>query len=146
MISKRELATATLCNVVGLGLAAGWESLKSLQPPRGVQTLVNKNRDPQVGEVVEAHNIAIFLDSAVLGVGRRMPIGTTSVCMSFTDKEGRAMTAVLDTVDRPAQPLPKLKDFDIYLDGDVFEIISIDRDGRLKVTKQGPNRQNRSMQ
>jgi hypothetical protein len=60
--------------------------------------------------------------------------------MSFTDEEGRSMTAVLRAVDRPAHPKPEIKDFASYKDGDVFETESFDIDGRFKVTKQDANR------
>jgi len=133
---RKDLATATLFNVIGFGLVAAWEGLQSPQPPRDLETLVNKKSDPRVGEVVTAHNIDIRLDSYVLGIGRRMPIGTTSVLMSFTDEHGREMTAVLNTVDRPAQPAPNVKDFDGYnVEGCELRIESIGRGGFIKVTK-----------
>lgn len=136
MISNEELRAIAFGYSIGLGVAAGLEGFNSLQPPKNVETLVNKNPDPQVGEVVQARNIAIFPHSSVVGVGRRMPIGTTAVHMSFTDEQGRDMTAVLKSVDRPAQPAPNVEDFDsYYVEGCKLKIESIDERGLLKVTK-----------
>lgn len=133
---RKDLAAATLFNVIGIGFAAGWEGLRSLQPPRDSETLVNQKPDPRVGEVVTAHNVNIRLDWDVFGGGRRMPIGTASVLMNFTDEHGRDMTAVLNTVDLPAQPTPSVKDFDGYnVEGCKLRIESIGRGGLIKVTK-----------
>jgi hypothetical protein len=137
--TRYELAAIGLFSAIGCGVFAelGGE-LKSPQLPKDPEALVNIKPNPQVGDVVTAHNITIRLHSAVLGVGGRgkPPIGTTSVLMSFTDQLGRDMVAVLKTVNHPAQAAPNVKDFYGYnVEGCDFKIKSIGRDGRIKVDK-----------
>lgn len=134
--SKKHLAVAVSLHAASIGLVAGLDHLNSLAPPRDSETLVVKKPDPQVGEVVTAHSISIRLHSVALGGATRMPIGTTSVYMTFTDEQGRDMTAVLKTVDRPAQPAPNVEDFEGYnVEGCKLRIESIGIGGLLKVTK-----------